>query len=53
MKDYNDILNEVCREQGWRDSTEAYYGLDYTPFLSLCEEAGTRYKNQFIKILNK
>ena len=31
-------LDEKFKELGWRDTTEAYYGLDFTPFMSVVEE---------------
>jgi len=31
-------LDEKFQALGWRDTTEAYYGLDFTPFMSVVEE---------------
>lgn len=31
-------LDEKFQELGWRDTTDAYYGLDFTPFMSVVEE---------------
>ena len=31
-------LDDKFKELGWQDTTEAYYGLDYTPFMSEIEE---------------
>ena len=31
-------LDKKFQELGWEDTTEAYYGLDYTPFMSTIEE---------------
>jgi hypothetical protein len=37
-------LDEHFQSLGWRDTTEAYYGLDFTPFMSAIEEyASTKY----------
>jgi hypothetical protein len=33
-----EILDNKFQALGWRDTTEAYYGLDYTPFMSVIEE---------------
>jgi hypothetical protein len=33
-----EILDNKFQTLGWRDTTEAYYGLDYTPFMSVIEE---------------
>jgi hypothetical protein len=35
------FMNELDKKfqgLGWRDTTEAYYGLDYTPFMCVIEE---------------
>ena len=31
-------LDKKFQELGWRDTTEAYYGLDFTPFMSVIIE---------------
>ena len=31
-------LDKKFQALGWRDTTEAYYGLDFTPFMSVVEE---------------
>lgn len=31
-------LDKKFQELGWRDTTEAYYGLDFTPFMNVVEE---------------
>jgi hypothetical protein len=46
MKSFQEILNEKCIALGWRDSTEAYYGLYFTPFMSIIEEAAEAFKQQ-------
>lgn len=33
-----ELLDSKFQALGWRDTTEAYYGLDYTPFMSVIEE---------------
>lgn len=41
-------LDKKFQELGWRDTTEAYYGLDFTPFMSVVEEVIDEIKNQTI-----
>jgi hypothetical protein len=41
-------LDKKFQELGWRDTTEAYYGLDFTPFMSVIEEHIEEIKNQNI-----
>ena len=31
-------LDKKFQELGWRDTTEAYYGLGFTPFMNVIEE---------------
>jgi hypothetical protein len=31
-------LDKKFQALGWNDTTEAYYGLDFTPFMSVIEE---------------
>jgi hypothetical protein len=31
-------LDKKFQALGWRDTTEAYYGLDFTPFMNVIEE---------------
>jgi len=31
-------LDKCFQKLGWRDTTEAYYGLDFTPFMNVIEE---------------
>jgi hypothetical protein len=31
-------LDKYFQKLGWRDTTEAYYGLDFTPFMNVIEE---------------
>jgi hypothetical protein len=31
-------LDEKFQALGWRDTTEAYYGLNFTPFMNVVEE---------------
>lgn len=31
-------LDKKFQELGWRDTTEAYYGLDFTPFMDVVIE---------------
>jgi hypothetical protein len=41
-------LDKKFQELGWRDTTEAYYGLDFTPFMNVVEEVISEIKNQTI-----
>ena len=43
-----DELDKKFQELGWRDTTEAYYGLDFTPFMSVIEEHIEETKKQNI-----
>ena len=38
-------LDKKFQELGWRDTTEAYYGLDFTPFMNVVEELLNESKN--------
>ena len=38
-------LDKKFQELGWRDTTEAYYGLDFTPFMNDVEELIEEVKN--------
>lgn len=38
-------LDKYFQKLGWRDTTEAYYGLDFTPFMNVIED--------YINSLNK
>jgi hypothetical protein len=31
-------LDKCFQALGWRDTTEAYYGLDFTPFMNVIED---------------
>jgi hypothetical protein len=39
-------LDKKFQELGWRDTTEAYYGLDFTPFMSVIENYIDEIKTQ-------
>jgi len=41
-------LDEKFQALGWRDTTEAYYGLDFTPFMSVVEEVIQELKPKLI-----
>jgi len=32
---FEKIVDEKFQSLGWRDTTEAYYGLDFTPFMDV------------------
>lgn len=32
---FQHIVDKKFQELGWRDTTEAYYGLDFTPFMEV------------------
>lgn len=48
MKDYNEILDEICVEQKWVNTEAAYKTLNFSDWRKICEEAGKKYKDQFI-----
>lgn len=40
---FEEILEQNCQLLGWRDTTNAYYGLDFTPFMNIIEESVQEY----------
>lgn len=32
---FEKVVDEKFQSLGWRDTTEAYYGLDFTPFMDV------------------
>jgi hypothetical protein len=36
---FEKTVDKKFQELGWRDTTEAYYGLDFTPFMSTVIDA--------------
>jgi hypothetical protein len=36
---FEKVVDKKFQGLGWRDTTEAYYGLDFTPFMSTVIEA--------------
>jgi len=42
-------LDEKFKALGWRDTTEAYYGLDFTPFMNVVDEVITELKSVEVK----
>jgi hypothetical protein len=46
-------LDKKFQELGWRDTTEAYYGLDFTPFMSVIEEHIEETKKQINSYYNQ
>ena len=41
-------LDKKFQELGWKDTTEAYYGLDFTPFMNVVEELIEQVKNEVV-----
>ena len=42
-------LDKKFQELGWKDTTEAYYGLDFTPFMNVVEELIEQVKNEVVQ----
>ena len=40
---FEEILEQNCQLLGWQDTTEAYYGLELTPFMNIIEESVQEY----------
>lgn len=35
QRQFEEAVDKKFQENGWRDTTEAYYGLDFTPFMDV------------------
>lgn len=40
---FEEILEQNCQILGWQDTTDAYYGLDFTPFMNIIKESVKEY----------
>jgi hypothetical protein len=45
-------LDKKFQALGWNDTTEAYYGLDFTPFMSVIEEHILELKSDAPKLID-